>query len=74
VENEILTVDTKNKRVFTKFKENAFNFLDPSSEFGNFVLLPGINRIKLLVLEGVEAQAQIKYTPLHWSVDSIGIK
>lgn len=41
-----------------------------SSEFRDFSLLPGENKIGALMLNDVSSYMQISHTPTHWSVDS----
>lgn len=71
-ENEILTIDFGQKTAFTTFRSNVLDGISPGSDFGRFVLLPGENIITTFITEDVNAKAQIRYTPIHWSVDAVG--
>lgn len=45
----------------------------PGSDFGDFTLLPGSNKVAVLMTDDTGAQATITFVPSHWSVDAVVI-
>lgn len=76
-ENEILTLDFRNNTlvVTSNYRGNIPDAVLPNSD--NFFLAPGKlndpkeNKIALLIIDEVEPTAQLRYVPVHWSIDAV---
>lgn len=68
---EEVFIDFVRGSVFSTLRGDLFHAMLPGSDFHSFNLAPGENKIACFMLNDVNAQMQISYTPRHWSVDAM---
>lgn len=68
--NEEVTIDIPARRIYSNTRGNLLEYLLPGSDFGDFILAPGNNRIACLMYDDVNARLSIQHTPSHWSADA----
>jgi hypothetical protein len=71
-EEVIIDMREQIKTVTSNFRGNAISAVRPNSDFATFQLLPGVNRIKVFIIDEVpETQFQISLGTRHWSFDGV---
>lgn len=68
--NEEVTIDFSQGTVMSNVRGNLAWAINPGSDLRAWTLVPGENRISMLMTDDVAASAHLYYTPRHWSADS----
>lgn len=68
-ENEEITIDFSQGTVLSNTRGNIVYSINPGSDLRAWTLIPGNNKIALLMTNDVAATAHISYIPRHWSAD-----
>lgn len=72
VPNEEIMIDTDQGTILSNLRTSLFFKMLPGSDFGNFSLAPGENRLACFIFDDVDAQMSIQFVPRHWSADAGG--
>ena len=72
LENEDVTFDFARGTITSSLRGSLLYTLLPGSEFRDFQLLPGENRLACFMTDDVNAQMSIQFCPRHWSADASG--
>lgn len=67
---EEVTIDFGAGTILSSGKGSVLSTVLAGSDFGDFSLLPGENKIAVFMTDDVGAQMQISYQPRHWSADA----
>lgn len=68
-ENEELMIDFSQGTVISNTRGNLAYAINPGSDLRAWNLVPGENKLAVLMTNDVDATVHISYTPRHWSVD-----
>jgi WD40 repeat protein len=66
---EEVIIDFAKGTVESTVRGSLLDSVLPGSDFQEFTLLPGLNKLAVFMLNDVNAQMQIAWTPRHWGVD-----
>lgn len=69
--SEEVFIDFLHGSVFSTVRGDLFHAMLPGSDFHFFTLIPGENKLACFMVNDVNAQMQISYTPTHWGVDAM---
>lgn len=69
-EDEEITVDFSQGTVESNTRGNLAYTINPGSDLRAWTLIPGDNKVAVLMVEDVAATAHISYVPRHWSADA----
>lgn len=69
-ENENITIDFGQGTVTSNIRGNLAYAISPGSDLRAWTLVPGDNKIAMLMTADVEGKAYLSYVPRHWSADS----
>jgi hypothetical protein len=72
-EDEEITIDFSQGMVTSNIRGNLAWTVNPGSDLRAWTLIPGENKIALLMTDDVAATAYLSYIPRHWSADSTAI-
>lgn len=67
---EEVTIDFAHGTVISSGRGNVLFTILAGSDFGDFSLLPGENKLAIFMTNDVGAQMQISFQPRHWSADA----
>ena len=67
---EEIAIDFAQGTVISNIRGNLVYMINPGSDLRAWTLVPGENKIALLMTNDVAAKAHLFYTPRHWSVDA----
>lgn len=69
--DEEVIVDFAQGKVISSIRSDLAYAISPGSDVRAWTLLPGQNKIAVLMDNDVDALMQISYTPRHWSADAM---
>lgn len=69
-ENEELLIDFSQGTVKSNVRGNLAYAINPGSDLRAWTLIPGDNKISVLMVADIDAAMQISYVPRHWSADA----
>lgn len=69
-EDEEITIDFSQGTVTSNTRGNLAYAINPGSDLRAWTLIPGENKISMLMTADVNASAYISYQPRHWSADA----
>jgi len=69
-QNEEVIIDFSQGTVMSNVRGNLAYAINPGSDLRAWTLVPGDNKIAVLMTEDVAATLYISYVPRHWSVDA----
>lgn len=72
-EDENIIIDFSQGTVISNVQGNLAYAIDPGSDLRAWTLIPGNNKIAILMVDDVAATAYISYVPRHWSADATAI-
>jgi hypothetical protein len=70
VSNEEIVIDFGAGTAQSNSRGNLLYTILAGSDFGDFALLPGENKLAVFMTNDVGAQMQISFQPRHWSMDA----
>lgn len=70
-DDEDVTIDFATGTVESSVRGDLSPFVNRAFSMKDFKLLPGINRISVLMTNDVGSVMQIGYTPVHWAADAV---
>ena len=70
-QGEEVFIDFARGSVFSTARGDLFHAMLPGSDFHDFTLAPGENKLACFMVNDVGAQMQISYTPTHWGADAV---
>lgn len=68
--NEEITIDFGATTITSSVRGNLYYSILPGSDFHDFTLIPGDNKIAAFMVNDVGAKMQMRYVPMHWSADA----
>lgn len=68
--NEEILIDFAKKSIISTIRGDLAYSILPGSDFADFSLIPGDNKIAMFVYDDVNAMAYIYHRPTHWSADA----
>lgn len=68
---EEVFIDFLRGSVRSTVRGDLFHAMLTGSDFHSFYLAPGVNKLACFMVQDVNAQMQISYTPTHWGVDAM---
>lgn len=72
LDGEEVFIDFGKGTVESTVRGSLLSFVLPGSDFNDFTLIPGENKIACLITNDVGATVKMGYTPSHWSMDALG--
>ncbi len=69
-ENEEVLIDFAHGTIESNVRGSLAYAINPGSDLRAWTLLPGENKIAMLMTDDVNAVARISYAPRHWSADA----
>ena len=69
--NEEVEFDFGKGTITSNVRGNVLYSISPGSEVRSILLYPKDNEFGILVLNDINAVAQLRWTPRHWSVDAV---
>ena len=72
-ESEEISIDFAQGKITSSVRGNLAYTINPGSDMRAWTLIPGNNKIALLMTEDVDAEAHLYYVPRHWSVDATAL-
>ena len=69
--SEEVIIDFSSGTVTSNTRGNIINEIISGSDFGNFTLVPGQNKLCCFMTNDVNSNMVIYYTPRHWSADAV---
>lgn len=71
LDGETVEIDFENSKITSRVRGLLTYTVLAGSDFGNFILSPGTNRMALFASEtGVSSAVSLVYVPRHWSADA----
>jgi hypothetical protein len=68
--DEEIFIDFEAKTILSTVRNDLQSGILSGSDFGQFSLTPGENKLAVFISGGVGNTVQIRYAPIHWSADS----
>lgn len=68
-DNEEVFIDFGRKKIYSSLRDNLLYGVIQGSDFGDFSLIPGINKLAVFMTNDVLSSMYISYQPRHWSAD-----
>jgi hypothetical protein len=69
---EEVIIDTMSHTIRSNTRPNLLEYISPGSDFGNFTLLPGENKIACFMYDDVDGSLSVQFSVKHWSADAGG--
>jgi len=70
LDNEEVFFDFGKGKVWSSVRGDLTYAILPGSDFADFSLVPGENKLAVFMTDDVNSAMYIYYHPLHWSADS----